>query len=263
MANQVFGTKEWAARNFNFTSGCSHDCKYCYAKSMAIRFGRKTSDNWTQEVVNLDRLKDANKHYNGRIMIPSSHDITPNNIDVAVDIIQALLRHGNELLIVSKPHLECIERMLPVIRDFSDKVTLRFTIGSCHDDVLHYWEPGAPSFEERLACLRMCFDAGLKTSVSAEPILDPDTRELIRLVSPYVTDAIWIGIPNMLVPRMRINGNTSPEDMSKACELTQGLSNDYVMGLVGEFDNNSLIKWKESIKKIAGINLVKKIGEDM
>lgn len=39
------GTKEWADTNVNIYSGCKHDCKYCYSKRMAIRFGRKTSDN--------------------------------------------------------------------------------------------------------------------------------------------------------------------------------------------------------------------------
>ena len=32
----VSGTKEWADRNENCLDGCSHDCKYCYAKAMAV-----------------------------------------------------------------------------------------------------------------------------------------------------------------------------------------------------------------------------------
>jgi len=30
----LFGTKEWAPYNFNFMSGCSNDCTYCYAKEI-------------------------------------------------------------------------------------------------------------------------------------------------------------------------------------------------------------------------------------
>ena len=41
----VFGTYEWAVKNFNIVSGCSHNCKYCYSKEMAIRFKRKTPDS--------------------------------------------------------------------------------------------------------------------------------------------------------------------------------------------------------------------------
>jgi DNA repair photolyase len=36
----VFGTKEWADRIENCLDGCSHDCKYCYAKVTAVRFGQ-------------------------------------------------------------------------------------------------------------------------------------------------------------------------------------------------------------------------------
>ena len=46
-----FGTKEWASRNENLIKGCGHDCKYCYAKSMAIQYQKKTSDSWKIEVI--------------------------------------------------------------------------------------------------------------------------------------------------------------------------------------------------------------------
>ena len=34
----TLGTKEWADSNVNCYFGCSNNCKYCYAKKMAIRF---------------------------------------------------------------------------------------------------------------------------------------------------------------------------------------------------------------------------------
>jgi DNA repair photolyase len=37
----AFGTKEWAEKNENLISGCSHDCKYCYAKSTAIQYKKR------------------------------------------------------------------------------------------------------------------------------------------------------------------------------------------------------------------------------
>ncbi len=42
----VFGTHEWASYNENCLLGCSHDCRYCYAKSIAIRLKRKTPTDW-------------------------------------------------------------------------------------------------------------------------------------------------------------------------------------------------------------------------
>ena len=63
---QVSGTQEWASQTVNFISGCSHDCKYCYAKSMAIRFGRNTPDNWKSEEVNFGKLSARQKQKDGR-----------------------------------------------------------------------------------------------------------------------------------------------------------------------------------------------------
>ena len=44
----TLGTKEWADSNVNCYSGCSNNCRYCYAKKMAIRFNRKSENNWQE-----------------------------------------------------------------------------------------------------------------------------------------------------------------------------------------------------------------------
>ena len=40
------GTKEWRPNNENCIEGCSNDCRYCYAKKNAIRFGRRDPGSW-------------------------------------------------------------------------------------------------------------------------------------------------------------------------------------------------------------------------
>ena len=40
----VFGTKEWADENVNIQNGCPNDCRYCYAKAMAVQYKRETRD---------------------------------------------------------------------------------------------------------------------------------------------------------------------------------------------------------------------------
>jgi len=39
-SRSVLGTEEWADENENLINGCSHDCKYCYAKAIAIQYKR-------------------------------------------------------------------------------------------------------------------------------------------------------------------------------------------------------------------------------
>ena len=78
--------------------------------------------------------------------------------------VKQLLDNGNDVLIVSKPHLECIQRLCTLP---SEHILFRFTIGAYDDDTLRFWEPGAPPYDERLASLKYAFDAGFKTSVNA------------------------------------------------------------------------------------------------
>jgi DNA repair photolyase len=80
----VFGTAEWAAHNENCISGCYHDCKYCYAKSMAVRMKRKKPENWHIEDLKNDKITKSFRKRSGRVMFPTSHDITPEHVDACI-----------------------------------------------------------------------------------------------------------------------------------------------------------------------------------
>ena len=248
----LFGTKEWAPFNFNFMSGCSNDCVYCYAKDMAIRFKRKTPDTWkTEESVEM-----AGKSYsrkNGEIMVPSSHDITPGNIETAMEVLEKLLSNGNKLLLVTKPNLACTKRIVDTFEDRKVQLRFRFTIGSADSAVLKQWEPGAPSFEERLESLRYAFEKGYSTSISCEPLLDEHFDDLYEKVSPYVNGSIWVGKMNSAVKRVRDN-TAGKFDMDKVKELVASQSDEKVLKLFVKYKDNPKIEWKESIKKVALAN---------
>ena len=250
---QVSGTQEWASQTVNFISGCSHDCKYCYAKSMAIRFGRNTPDNWKSEEVNFGKLSARQKQKDGYTMFPSSHDISPENLDYSLALMGRLIEIGNQLLIVTKPHLTVIKSICKRFSDDKEKILFRFTIGSCNTETLKFWELFAPSFEERLSSLKYAYSMGFKTSVSCEPALDTNTKELVYILLPYVTDAIWIGLPNRLRGILKLNGANDSVTLKCAEDLIRNQSNEWVMDLYDTFKSNPKIKWKDSIKKIIGI----------
>lgn len=252
---QVFGTTEWASANANFINGCSHDCKYCYSKEMAIRFKRKTPDNWKDEVVNYDKLRGKFKKIEGYVMFPSSHDITPRNLELSLKFLNNILKPDNNVLIVTKPHFEVIEKICENFYHQRKNILFRFTIGSCNSHVLKFWEPNAPSFEERLKSLKFAYNNGFKTSVSCEPILDTKTEALVNILIPYITDAIWIGKPNFLLRRLKMNGITDLETLKKAKELVVLQSDRWIVELYNKHKRNSKIKWKESIKKIVNIEI--------
>ena len=246
-----FGTKEWASRNENLIKGCGHDCKYCYAKSMTIRHKHNTKENWSNESVNQAKLKKGFRKYDGRIMFPSSHDITPAHLYDCMTFLNHILQVGNQVLIVSKPHLICIKAICDTFIPYKGQILFRFTIGSADSNILKFWEPNAPDFDERLESLKYAFNAGYQTSVSCEPMLDDKVDDVVNQVSPYVTETIWIGKPNKLNERLSMNGFKNDQAvMGSARSLMEFFSDEYVLDLYERYKDNPKIMWKDSIKKV-------------
>ena len=108
------GTKEWADHNVNCIKGCANNCKYCYAKMMAIRFGRNTEDNWKNMKIRQNIVEKNFRNFNGRVMFPSSHDIVdiPEVKDACFTVIRKLLEVGNELLITIKPKPSIVKEII-------------------------------------------------------------------------------------------------------------------------------------------------------
>jgi len=259
----VFGTYEWAAKTVNVINGCSHNCKYCYAKAMAVRFKRKTIDNWQIEEVNLKQLKMKRRKTDGHVMFPSTHDITPANIQYSIELLKNLLDAGNKVLIVTKPHFEVIKEICEKFQSNKESILFRFTIGSTDLETLRFWEPEAPDYNERKSCLEYAFNQGFSTSVSCEPILDIKTYTLVNELLPFVTDAIWIGKPNRLLSRLKFNGENDELTIFMAKKLIALQSDEYIKSLYEMFKDCKKVKWKESIKKIVDIEIPTTKGLDI
>jgi DNA repair photolyase len=114
------GTQEWAASNVNIQDGCEHDCLYCYAKTMAIRFKRATPASWKRPQFRQHDLDRGFTRRSGRIMFPTAHDITDQNIDECLAVLDRMLAAGNDLLIVSKPRLSCAKRLCEELAQYRD-----------------------------------------------------------------------------------------------------------------------------------------------
>jgi DNA repair photolyase len=259
----VSGTKEWAVDNVNIQNGCPHDCHYCYAKSMAIRFKRSTPDGWATPVLRPAAIDKCYKKSKGRVMFPTAHDITPENIDSCLFVLKKILAAGNEVLIVSKPHPVCIHRLCIELAGFKSKILFRFSIGSKSSVVLHKWEPGAPTFGDRKRALQYAHAAGFATSVSCEPMLDSNIDDVIASLRAYVTDSIWLGKANRLRSIVPTN---SPNDViirKEAEKLIAIQSDEAINALYTRFKSDPMIKWKDSIKEVVGLCRPTEIGLDL
>lgn len=254
---------EWSNSSSNFASGCVNDCLYCYSREMAIRFKRKTTDTWCNEEINLSKVNKKFKKIEGRIMFPSSHDISLTNIDFAIIHLRNMLEVGNQVLIVSKPKIEVIKRLCEELYEYKGQILFRFSIGSTNSDTLRFWERSGSNYDERKKCLIYAFNNGFSTSVSAEPLLDTNAVELVNDLVPYITDAIWIGKINSLYRRLKINGFIDDETMKRAKDLLASQSETYFINLCNQLSKNPMIKWKGDLKLIAGLEIPTKIGLDI
>lgn len=251
MAKKKTGTREWADNTVNIQIGCEHNCRYCYARANALRFKRIAGASaWSTPVINQKAVDKNYGKMRGVVMFPSTHDITPLNIHECLCVILKLLDVGNQVLIVSKPHIDCIELICQRLIDYKKQVIFRFTIGSMREFVLTFWEPGAPGFKERLSCLKYAHFKGYRTSVSAEPFLDDDVEHLYRRCFSYVTDSFWIGTLrefNRRVDRLSI----SVEQLYKyVIPLLACQSQSSILRIYEKLDGRTLIKWKDSIREI-------------
>jgi len=259
----IVGTREWATHNENIQLGCENDCLYCYAKGNACRYGRTTPDRWGNPEINQLKTRKHFRKRAGRIMFPTSHDITPTNLSACTAFLREMLKPGNDLLIVSKPRVDCVTHLCQVLAAYRRQITFRFTIGSASDTALRFWEPQAPSFMERLDSLMYAYEQGFETSVSCEPMLDGNVETVVSAVAPYVTDTIWIGLPNHLKQRLKLNGHTDPETMERAEQLLSVFADEYIRALHVRRKHNSKIRWKDSIKKALGLARPTEAGLDV
>lgn len=259
---KISGTKEWAVATVNCCTGCPHNCRYCYARYDAVvREKSLSEEEWPDITIQHQQLETEYPLYPGTVMFPSRHDIVPTNLAACMVVLEKLFAAGNRVLIVSKPHFECIQAICSTFHSFKKKLLFRFTITADDDRILTFWEPGAPGYQERKQCLHYTYQQSFQTSVSVEPVLDiKNVTRMITDLEPFVTHSIWLGKMNKIDRRVI----DSAGEMQKEKERIKREQNDEKINeLYRQLRGHPLIRWKESIKEVVGIQLAKQPGLDM
>lgn len=246
------GTGEWAGYGSNIFFGCSHGCRYCYAKASALRFKKINSQpEWEQMVLNKNEVNASARKLDRPFMFPTGSDILPEHIGVVTDYLSKWLGVGNKVLIVTKPHLECVKVLCRELKSFKSQILFRFTIGTLDPETSKFWEPGAPLPKERVRSLKYAFEKGFATSVSAEPMLCSVDQaiDMLGVLSPMVTDAIWFGKMNKISRRVHV----PPQDMKYVKLIEAQQTDDNIKKLCFALDLAPKVRWKDSIKAIIKI----------
>jgi len=188
--------------------------------------------------------------YEGRVMFPSSHDIVdiPEIKDACFTVLEKLLLVENEVLVTTKPSLSVTKDIIEQFKKFQPQLQFRFTITSLNDELLSFWEPNAPSYEDRLKSLILAYKEGFKTSVSIEPFLDTGPQLLVHEVAPHVTESIWIG-PMNYIPR----NNISEADQPMYNTMRENINVSHLKEIYEDLKDFPKIRFKDSMKIKLGL----------
>lgn len=239
------GTREWADHNINCIIGCQNNCRYCYAKLMAKRFRREIYETWSLMRIREKVVQSSFGKMAGRVMFPSSHDIVdiPGIKEACFTTLGKLLESKNEVLVTTKPRFSIIQQIDNLFSDYKKHLQFRFTITSVDNNLLQFWEPNAPLFEERLESLKYAFARKYRTSVSVEPFLDRKPQILISMVEPFCTESIWIGKMNYIP-----SDSTLPRELQPFySEVRTNYEIEHLLEIYNDLRNLQKIRFKDSL----------------
>ncbi len=258
----ISGTREWAVAEVNCSLGCPHDCRYCYARyDRVVRRRLLSAAEWRQCRVLPEEVSRVHPLYPGQVMFPAAHDIVAENLEACCRVLAGLLAAGNRVLVVSKPHRDCIETLCRRFAAFRDRLLFRFTITARDRRLLLLWEPGAPDYEERRDCLLLAGARGFATSVSVEPILDADdVVAMVHELLPLVSHSIWLGRMNRIGER--VDADTA-EMRDAVARVERGQEAARIEAIYRQLAHIPQVRWKESIKLVVGLPLAERPGLDI
>jgi len=191
--------REYSELAVNMYRGCGHECEYCYAPSCI----RSTREKFHQpeprknilDNLILDCKKLQLEHETGLVLLSFTCDPyqpIDEQFQLTRKAIEALHSCNLSVMILTKGGQRA-ERDFDLL---TSKDWFGVTLTNLDDKLSLKWEPLAALPTERMRSLRNAHEKGIKTWVSLEPVLYPETTlEIIRKTYDFV-DKFKVGTLN-------------------------------------------------------------------
>lgn len=168
--------------------GCSHDCRYCYAKFMKRFTGHR--EPWGEFVdakVNAPELlaREIGKKKKGRVWISGVCDAYQHlekKYQLTRRCLAILVENDWPITIQTKSPL--VLRDIDLLKRAKD-CEVGFTITTADEKVRAMFEPGAPPVAKRVEALRILHAEGISTFVMIAPML-PAAEGLVGMLKGIV-----------------------------------------------------------------------------
>jgi len=188
--------REYSPLAVNFYHGChAEPCAYCFAKSMAARFGRPWQAVTTPTMTPAQLAATFRKHAGSQQQVLFCFTTDPYSVaDVTHGLTRVALTEALAnrvpVSILTKGGRRCL-RDLDLFKAFGSHILVGATLTGCDD-----LEPGAAPNAERLDVLRELHAAGVPTWASFEPVIRPDASLALLREAVHVCDLVKIGKVN-------------------------------------------------------------------
>ncbi len=216
----------------NLTSGCAHDCIYCYARGYSIFPGEKTVVIYKNILEKLkgELLRKRNKPH--AVYFSPSSDIfqpVPELLELIHSILEFLLSRDIGIAFLTKGYIP--DKTLKLLLNNADKVRAQVGIITHDDNIRKVFEPNAASISVRLGQMAKMVAGGIAVESRLVPILPgitdaPDSIE--RLCAAISNPGIKHAAISTLFLRPAIVASLKQRIADKA--TLEGLLNFYKDG---------------------------------
>jgi DNA repair photolyase len=248
--------QENITKGMSIQRGCENDCIYCFARHATTRFASSFINKeqpWT-EPVKIESLKKARAGQT-TILFPFTHDITEINVNDCIDFVKMQIASETNVIIVTKARRSVTTKMCEALKEHRDQVMFRFTIGSMSNDTLIFWEPGAPSFEERIESIEIASEMGFDVSAGLTPYLDINEDDTVRLIEylngmDEINRHVWISKMNNPMPALSCAGRIDETTMSTARELAASQTREHILSLHDRVKHLPKVRYISNVSSI-------------
>ena len=201
----------------NTYRGCEHNCVYCNARYTHEYLGLGTKE-FSQKIIVKDNAAEALDKEFSR---PKWNKLKTVNLSTVTDpyqpaesefkitrsVLEVFLKHHNALLLTTKSDL--VLRDLDLLTEIGKTGFLNvvITLPTVDESLRQKIEPNAPSVEKRLRTIRELHDAGIKTGVTALPLL-PYISDDASSVKKLVKAVAEAGADYLIVDLLNFRGET-------------------------------------------------------
>lgn len=178
----------------NFTAGCAHECRYCYARGYLTHPGEGKVRFYTNTLAKLrEELRRKRKKPITVYFSPSSDPFqpVPEVLNMAYDVFKFLLESEIGVAFVTKGlipdrHRTLLAAHAPLVQGRIGLITLDSAVASA-------FEPGAATPEVRLAQAAHLIGAGIPVEARLDPIL-PGVTESEECLEPLCAALAEVGV---------------------------------------------------------------------